>query len=171
MEELLYVFPFTFFILPLIFTLHWWCISHFVTAATKFCFLSLALGLCRPFSRWASLACQLLSLFLGLSLALYSKFEDMTINLYITRKQRQFPLSVFVFIDSLVVSASQDAGYLITTRSLEILKKFQILEDQLILLHCFALLVRVVLNYGKQLKEFQAMEGVGEYLLDRCWNV
>ena len=95
----------------------------------------------------------------------------MTINLYITRKQRQFPLSVFVFIDSLVVSASQDAGYLITTRSLEILKKFQILEDQLILLHCFALLVRVVLNYGKQLKEFQAMEGVGEYLLDRCWNV
>ena len=67
-------------------------ISHFVTAATKFwccfptkkyllCFLSLALDLCRPFSRWASLACRLLSLFLCLSLALYSKFVDMTINL------------------------------------------------------------------------------------------
>ena len=67
-------------------------ISHFVTAATKFsccssnkkcllCFLSLALGLFRPFSRWASLACRLLSLFLCLSLSLYSKFVDMTINL------------------------------------------------------------------------------------------
>ena len=67
-------------------------ISHFVTAATKFsccssnkkcllCFLSLALDLCRPFSRWVSLACRVLSLFLGLSLALYSKFVDITINL------------------------------------------------------------------------------------------
>ena len=59
-------------------------ISHFVTAVTKkclLCFLSLALDLCRPFSRWASLACRLLSLFLCLSLALYSKFVDMTINL------------------------------------------------------------------------------------------
>ena len=67
-------------------------ISHFVTAATKFsccssnkkcllCFLSLALGLFRPFSRWASLACRLLSLFLCISLSLYSKLVDMTINL------------------------------------------------------------------------------------------
>ena len=67
-------------------------ISHFVTAATKFSccssnkkmspfFLSLAPDLCRPFSRWASLACRLLSLFLCLSLALYSKFVDMTIYL------------------------------------------------------------------------------------------
>ena len=42
---------------------------------------------------------------------LYSKFVDMTINLSLilqtTRIQKQFPLSVFVFIDSLVVSASQ----------------------------------------------------------------
>ena len=44
------------------------------------CFLSLAPDLCHPVSRWASLACHLLSLFLGLSLALYSKFVDMTIN-------------------------------------------------------------------------------------------
>ena len=38
----------------------------------------------------------------------------MTINLSLilktTRIQKHFPLSVFVFIDSLVVSASQDAG-------------------------------------------------------------
>ena len=48
-------------------------IFYFVTAAAKFSccssnkkcllfFLSLALDLCRPFSRWASLACRLLSL-------------------------------------------------------------------------------------------------------------
>ena len=59
-------------------------ISHFVTAATKFsccssnkkkkCLLCFS-------SHWASLTCRLLSLFLCLSLALYSKFVDMTINL------------------------------------------------------------------------------------------
>ena len=47
-------------------------------------------------------------------ISLYSKFVDMTINLSLilqtTRIQKQFPLSVFVFIDSLVVSALQDAG-------------------------------------------------------------
>ena len=68
-------------------------ISHFVAAATKFsccssnkkmcllCFFSLSLDLCRPFPRWVSLACRLLSLLLPLSLALYSKFMDVTINL------------------------------------------------------------------------------------------
>ena len=67
-------------------------ISHFITAATKFscsssnkkcplCFLSLALDLCRSFSRWASLACRVLSIFLCLSLGLYFKFVEMTINL------------------------------------------------------------------------------------------
>ena len=77
-------------------------ICHFVTAATKFSccsvptknvsfvffvclsvffFLFLALDLFRPFSRRVSLACRLLSLFLRLSLALYSKFVDITINL------------------------------------------------------------------------------------------
>ena len=83
-----------FFSLPLIFTLHWWPLAflilspplqnfHVVLPTKKclLCFLSLALDLCRPFSRWASLACRLLSLFLCLSLALYSKFVDMTINL------------------------------------------------------------------------------------------
>ena len=83
-----------FFSLPLIFSLHWWPLAflilspplqnfHVVLPTKKclLCFLSLALDLCRPFSRWASLACRLLSLFLCLSLALYSKFVDMTINL------------------------------------------------------------------------------------------
>ena len=51
-------------------------ISHFVIAAIKFscrssnkkmcllCFLSLALDLCRPLSRWVSLACRFFSIFL-----------------------------------------------------------------------------------------------------------
>ena len=86
--------PVHFFSLPLIFTLHWWPLAflilspplqnfHVVLPTKKclLCFLSLALDLCRPFSRWASLACRLLSLFLCLSLALYSKFVDLTINL------------------------------------------------------------------------------------------
>ena len=46
----------------------------------------------------------LLSLFLCLSFSLYSKFVDMTINLSLILKtawkQKHFPLSVFVFIDS-----------------------------------------------------------------------
>ena len=37
------------------------------------CFLSLVRALCGSFSRWASLACRLLSLFLCPSLSLYSK--------------------------------------------------------------------------------------------------
>ena len=89
-------------------------ISHFVTTATKLSCCSLALDLCRPLSRWASLGCHPLSLFHCISLALFSTFLDMTINLslilYKTRIQEKFPLSVFVLIDSLVVSASQDAG-------------------------------------------------------------
>ena len=35
---------------------------------------------------------------------------SVSLILYTTRIQKQFPLSVFVFIDSLVVSASQDAA-------------------------------------------------------------
>ena len=91
MEEMSYVFSFLFFSLPLIFTLPLWP-SHFATTSTKFsccssnkkcllCLLSLTLDLCHPFSRWASLTCCLLSPFLYLSPALYSKFVDMTINL------------------------------------------------------------------------------------------
>ena len=130
-----YVFSFTFFSLPLIFTLHWWPLAflilspplqnfHVVLPTKKclLCFLSLALDLCRPFSRWASLACRLLSLFLCLSLALYSKYVDMTINLslilWTPRIQKQFPLSVFVFIDSLVVSPLQEAGGYVISRQI-----------------------------------------------------
>ena len=95
LEKKSYVFSFT-FLMPVIFTLHWWP-QAFVTTATKCSccyshtkkkekcflrfFLSLALDLCLPFTRWASLACHLHSLFLCLSLALYSKFVGMTINL------------------------------------------------------------------------------------------
>ena len=73
-----------------IFTLLTATISYFLNAVTKFsccfsnenrllCFLSLSLALCRPFSCWASLACRLP--LVCLSLSLYSKFEDMKINL------------------------------------------------------------------------------------------
>ena len=103
-------------------------ISHFLTAVTKFSccssnkknvsfvFLSLALDLCCPFSRLASLACRLLSLFLCLSLAPYSKLWTWRwiyckLNTFkITQTQKQLPLSVFVFIDSLAFSALLDAG-------------------------------------------------------------
>ena len=91
LEEMSYVVSFTFFLLPLIFNFQLALrmaasIYHFVTAATKFpnvsfVFLSLALDLCRPFSRWASLTCNLLSPFLCLSLALRFIFVDMTIDL------------------------------------------------------------------------------------------
>ena len=83
-----------FFSLPLIFTLHCWPLAFliFVNAATTFsccssnkkCLLCFFISRSRSlssFSCWASLACRLLSLFLCLSLALYSKFVDMTINL------------------------------------------------------------------------------------------
>ena len=79
----------------------------------SFCFFSLALAPFLVELRWPV---ALLPLFLCLSLSVYSKFVDMTINLSLrlekkkTRIQKHFPLSVLVFIDSLVVSASQDAG-------------------------------------------------------------
>ena len=85
--------PVHFFSLPLIFTLHWWPLAflilspplqnfHVVLPTKKclLCFLSLALEFCCPFSSWVSLAAAF-SLFLRLSLTLYSKFVDMTINL------------------------------------------------------------------------------------------
>ena len=73
------------FSLPLIFTLHWWPLAYPTYCHRRYkifmlFFLSLALCLCRPFSRWSSLACRLLSLFLCLSPALYSKFVDILDN-------------------------------------------------------------------------------------------
>ena len=73
----------------------------------------------RSISRWASLACPLHSLFrLCLSISLYSKFVDMTINLSLILKktgiQKHFPLSGFISFDSLAASALQEAaGYAI----------------------------------------------------------
>ena len=129
-EYCIYVFSFS---LPIVFTLHWWPLAFLifslplqnchVVLPTKKCLLwslSLALDLCRPFSRWASLAYRLIFLFVCLSLALFSKFVDMTINLRLilqtTQIQKQFTLSVFVFIDSLVVSALQDSGFYAISR-------------------------------------------------------
>ena len=78
---------------------------------SPFVFFSLALA---PFLVELCWPVDLLSLFLCLSLSLYPKFVDMTINLSLIlltiQIQKHFPLSVFVFIDSLVVFASQDAG-------------------------------------------------------------
>ena len=72
------------------------------TKNISFYFLSLALA---PFPVELRWPVALISLFLCLSLSLYSKFVDMTINLSLklktTRIQKHFPLSVFVFIDSL----------------------------------------------------------------------
>ena len=87
--------------------------KFYVVTPTKnvsFCFFSLPLAPFLVELRWSV---ALLSLFLCFSLSLYSKFVDMTINLSLilqrTRIQKHFPLAVFVFIDYLVVSASQDA--------------------------------------------------------------
>ena len=127
MEEMLCVFSFTFFfhcrsISPT--TLAAASISYFLTAATKFLCcssnkkvssvvylslqISVALFLVELLS---SLACRLLSLFLCLSLALFSKFVDMTINLRLIVQSiriygNNFP---FPFSSLLGTSRSNDA--------------------------------------------------------------
>ena len=127
MEEMSYVFSFTFFVTAAHFLLALVVasISHFVTAATKFSccssnkknvsfvfYLSLQITVALFLFefRWPAA----FSLFLCLSLALYSKFVDMTINLSLilqkTGIKKQFPLSAVVFTDSLDASALQDAG-------------------------------------------------------------
>ena len=121
-----HVFVFTFFSLSLIFTLQWWPqaflilspLQNFhVVLATKKCLLRFFISRSKSLSPFFSLSftgCRPLSLLLCLSLALYSKFVDMTIYLSLilqtTRIQKQFSLSVFVFIDSIVFSALEDAG-------------------------------------------------------------
>ena len=101
MEEMSYVFSFTFFSLPLIFTLHRWRLAFLILSPpltnfhvvlpTKnvsfvfylsffFFFLTTTttVALFLVEFRWPT---RPLSLFLCLSRALYSKFVDMTINL------------------------------------------------------------------------------------------
>ena len=69
-----------FFSLPLIFFLHWWPLAlliwlpllqifmlFFQQKKILLCFLSLALDLRSPFSRWVSLACRFFSFFLSFS--------------------------------------------------------------------------------------------------------
>ena len=86
------------------FTLHWWPLAFLIlsplpqtfhivlpTKKSLLCFFSLALDLCRPFSRWASLGCRLLSLFLCLYSALYSKFVDFAMNLSWILLSRSLP--------------------------------------------------------------------------------
>ena len=76
--------PVHFFSLPLIFTLHWWPLAFlilspplqnfhvvFPTKKCLLCFLSLALNPFRPFSRWPSLTCRPLSLFLSFSSSIF----------------------------------------------------------------------------------------------------
>ena len=68
------------------------------------------------FSRWASLACYPTFLFFYVFLFLYIpnlwtwQNINLSLILYTTRIQKHFDLSIFVFIDSFVVLASQDAG-------------------------------------------------------------
>ena len=129
MEEMSYVFSFTFF--SLIFSLHWWPLAlsqplqnfhvvlpkknvSFVFHLSLYIFVTLFL----VEFRWSAV----FSLFLWLSLAVYSKFVDVTINLTLvlqkTRIQKQFPLSGFVFIDSLAASALQDVdGFAISCQN------------------------------------------------------
>ena len=121
MEELSYVFLFTFFSLPLIFTLVAASISHFhrgynvhIIRPTKNDSFVFYLSLQLSVALFLSLSAGLPPIF-SFSLFLYiPNFVDMKFNqsliLQTKRIQKQFPLSVFVFIDSLVVSASQDAG-------------------------------------------------------------
>ena len=125
MEKISYLFLFTLFFHCRSFS-PWWPLAFLIFSGAKLShsfskkivplfFISVSLALCRAFYRLASMACRLLSLFLCLSLSLYSKLLDMTINLSlilkITRIQKPFLLSVLIVIDSLF-SASQRCGWL-----------------------------------------------------------
>ena len=91
MEEMSYVLLFTFFSTATYFHLggrqHFSFSRHRQKIFMPFFqqkmspFFSLALAFCRSFSRRHSLACRPFSLFLCLSLSLFFKFVDMTINL------------------------------------------------------------------------------------------
>ena len=94
LQGMSHVLSFIFFSLPLIFTFHGgrlhFSFSHhrykifMVFSQQKKCLLCFLLSpkiSVTLFSRWPSLVCRLLSLFLCLSLSLYSKFAGMIINL------------------------------------------------------------------------------------------
>ena len=125
MEEMSYVFSVTFFFTAAHFLPALLAASivtaafHVISSKQKKClhcfFLSLFfISRSRSLSPSFSLSFAGLPLFLCLSLALYSKFKDKTINLSLilqkTLIQKQFPLSGLVFIDSIVASAFKDVG-------------------------------------------------------------
>ena len=66
MDEMLYVFLFTFFSLPLIFTLHWWLLAFPILSP--------------PLQNFA-VVFPTKKCLLNVLMSLYSKFVDMTINL------------------------------------------------------------------------------------------
>ena len=112
MEQMSYVFLFTYF-----FTVaHFYVASKFhvvhPTKTVSFVFLSRS----SSFSRWSSLVCRPNFSFFSLCLSLspFSKFASISVYLNLilkkTRIKKHFRFSVLVFIDSLVVFASQDAG-------------------------------------------------------------
>ena len=97
-------------------------VSHFVTAATKFSCCSsnkkmspvFFLSLSRSLSPFFSLSFARLPLFLFFSVFLLLYIPNLWTWQYISKLNTlgntEFSLSVFVFIDSFVVSALQDAG-------------------------------------------------------------
>ena len=89
-------------------------ISHFLPAATKFSRCSFSKK-CLRRSFFSLTFADLLPSFsfsppFPFSISKFVDITNISLILETTRIQKQFPLSVFVFIDSLVVSASQDGG-------------------------------------------------------------
>ena len=109
MEKMSYVSMFTFFFTSLIFTLVDTSISHFLTTTTKFHVLPpsllLQLFFCRP-----TISFSLSTSFSIFQICGHDNFIKLSLILQTTRIQKIFPFSVFLFIDSLVVFASQGAG-------------------------------------------------------------
>ena len=108
-----------FFSLPLIFILHWWPLAFLIILSpplqnfhvvfpTEKCLVCFFISRSRSLSPFFSLS------FAGLPPTFSCSIFQMTIYLSLiietTGIQKQFPLSFFVCIDSLVVSALQDAG-------------------------------------------------------------
>ena len=122
-----YVFSFTFFSLLLIFSSHWWPLTflilsqplqnfHVVLPTKKcvsFVFISLSrslspffslsfAGLPSTFSFTPSFSCSIFQI--------YGHDDQSKLNTLENTVKKEFPLSDFVFIDSLAASALQDAG-------------------------------------------------------------
>ena len=121
MEEMSYVFSFTFFFsLPLIFSLHWWQLAFLILSPplqnfhvvlqTKrsplFFYLSLQISVALFLVEFRWPASFSLS-FSGPIFQMCGHDNNLSLILQKTRIQKQFTLFGFVFIDSLVASALQ----------------------------------------------------------------